>query len=193
MIYYKALSAGLSMFIFTLIGGFTFGSIIHEAGHAIVGMAVGFRIKSWSIAGVVFASYMPNGPAKLLTLLAGGSAEALSASSAFLFVRYLARYVFRKNEIIKVRSIDAGMNRGLSNFQLQFLPFILFGIEVAFLSFIFHGVVAGIWEGLFNSSYVAFSGEPVLEVFAVAVFLWMAFEILYSRQNKYLKSLAFVD
>jgi hypothetical protein len=178
--FYKALITVTSLVASTLFGIGIFGSFIHEASHAMVGVALGLKITSWSNSMVTF-SYVPNEPANLLTLLAGGAGEAWVAFGSFLIVLGIAYYcIFKEDEL------DTGANWSMSDVKRRVLPPLFFGIEVAFLSFVFHGIIGALWEGFFNSSYFAFSGNPVLELFGIAACLLMAFGLLYRRQKKYL-------
>lgn len=147
-----------------LFGDLIFGMLVHESSHAMVCLLFGLPY-SWSWTQVVYLR-SANPVVNHFVGLAGGMAQAF-------FSLLFSWYIITLEEVIVGR---------LSNERRSPKQSILFGFELAFLTIAFHGVINGIWEGLFYQSYEQIHDNSLL--WGTIIFLCgvISFYILYKRQ-----------
>lgn len=161
-------AAGIVAFLFSLpVIGFLFGMVVHESGHAIACLLFGLPY-SWSLTQVVYLTSQ-NPVINIIIRLAGGGSQAL-----FSFFFFWCTTLFEKRLIFK--SIpEKRRSPKLS---------ITFGFEAAFLTVAFHGVVNGIWEGLFYQHYSQNYNNTVLSGVLLLISFIVSLYIVYTRLKR---------
>lgn len=169
--YAAGIAAGIAAVLVGLFfGGFVFGMLVHESGHAIVCLLFGLPY-SWSLTRVVYVRSQ-NPLVNNLVGLAGGMAQASFSLLFFWYVTTLEKKVLVQsfyNELLKERRSPKRS--------------ILFGFELAFLTIAFHGAITGIWEGLFYQSYEQIHDNFLVWGTIILLCGIIAFYILYKRHR----------
>ena len=148
------------------------GTLVHESGHAIVCLL--FRLPySWSWSQVVYLR-SPNPLVNNFVGLAGGMAQALFSLLFFWYVITLEKKVLVQSLYNKLFKERRSPKRS-----------ILFGFELAFLTIAFHGVINGIWEGLFYQSYDQIHDNFLVWGTIILLCGIISFYILCKRQSRF--------
>ncbi len=142
---------GLSSFIIGLIlSSFLLGMIVHENSHVLACLVFGLQIESYSLSYVTYV-VSPNVLVNIIVRLAGGIGQALVSLLFFWNIVNLEGRAFRKTFF-----------ENLFNNKNPPILGPVFGLELAFLTIAFHGIVNAIWEGFFFENYELLHDNTIL-------------------------------
>jgi hypothetical protein len=143
---------------FALVGLFS-GMLIHEEAHAVVVIAFGLKVYSWSLTQVVYET-SSNPIVNVVIGFVGGIAQALSSLLLLWIVARIESLYFQKP----------------SN-RWQFL-----GIKSGCLTVVFNGLITTIWEGFFHGSYEQIYNNQLLWGIITILSSVVAFYVFYIRK-----------
>lgn len=158
-------AAGIVAFSFSMPAiAFLFGMVLHENGHAIACLLCGLPC-SWSLTQVVYETSR-NLLTNIVIGLAGGASQALFSFVFFWYTTHFEKRLLFKNIFEMQRSPKLSM---------------VFGFEAAFLTVAFHGVVNGIWEGLFYQHYSQSYNNTVLTGALLLTSFMLSLYVVFAR------------
>jgi hypothetical protein len=168
---WKATPLGIAAFLlgFSFIGLFA-GMLVHEEGHAVLCILYGLPF-SWSLAHVVYER-SPNPLINITIGLAGGFAQALSSLILLWFAINLEKNFLHAESVTDKKHLKQG---------------VFFGFELAFLTITFHGIINGIWEGLFYQSYEQLYDNLLVWGAIIILCGSTSYYALYRRPFRFLK------
>ena len=145
--------------------------LVHESSHALVCLFFGLPY-SWSWRQVVYERNR-DALVNVFVGLTGGIGQAMFSLIFFWYLTTLEK-------VVLAQSLYGTLFEERRSPKLS----ILLGFELAFLTIAFHGVVNGIWEGLFYQSY-----EQVYDNFALwgIIILVCGAVSLYIIRRRYLQ------
>jgi hypothetical protein len=135
----------------------------HELGHFFACRFFGLAIITWSPTQVIHESSY-NSSINMAVGFAGGLAQALSS---FMFVLIIGLV-----STVPMRA-DSQLASRLRNWSIAI------GLEAAFLTMGFAGLIIAFWEGLYADSYNLLAGDAVVGVTVTLVSGFLAFLILH--------------
>lgn len=143
------------------------GMIVHEWGHFFACNLLGLKVFSLSLTQVVHG-VSSNPSVNVAVGFAGGLAQALSSFVLVFVTGFVSTIPIRSNSQIESRLRIWGVSIGL---------------EAAFLTVGFAGLVTAFWEGLFVDSYYYLAGDllvgVLVEVILTLISALVAFLILF--------------
>jgi len=139
------------------------GMFFHEMGHLFACRFFDLKVVSWSPIQVVHGS-SDSSSVNTAVGFAGGLTQALSSFVFVLVIGLVATIPIRGNSQIRSR---------LRNWSVAT------GLEAAFLTVGFTGLIMAFWEGFYEDSYSFFAGDAFVGVPITLISGFFAFLILY--------------
>jgi hypothetical protein len=159
------LFAAVFFFPALFLGIILFGFILHESWHAVFCLVFGIPY-SLSLTRVSF-NPSPNPAVNTLIYLSGGIGAAFVSLLSFWLLTEIEKMLATK--------------QGSSQKRQYSLLGMLFSSEIVFLAMGFQGLINGIWEGLFTSSYSRIYDNSVIWDSVLVGSLLLAFVINFLR------------